>query len=73
MVRVYEDSDTVNCHSFSTNKFKVRSFAAEYTHRIVSPAQFYNVHRINEVQYEVLREPLLHSKIAHQPGRQVNV
>jgi hypothetical protein len=73
MVRVYGDSDTVNYQSFSTHKFNVHCFAAEYTHGIVSPAQFYNVHRINEVKYDVLRERLLHSKIKHQPGRQVNV
>jgi hypothetical protein len=52
----------------------VHCFAAEYTQRIVSPAQFYNVHRINEEQFQALHEPSFHSdKIGRMPWRQVNV
>lgn len=47
-------------------------FAANNTNRIVSPAQFYNVHRINADQFEVLHLPNHHSKIIHQSGRQVH-
>jgi hypothetical protein len=48
-------------------------FLGEYFDRLVSPAEFYNVQRINKNQFNALQKPLMHKKIGFSEDRKVKL